>query len=56
MKEIDRGTLGREGKDRATQIGCSLGLDVCESMKGLLKVLPRQRKCIRGGVRRWERT
>ena len=56
MKRIGRETLGREGKDRAIQTGCSLGLDVCESMKGLLEIFPGQGKGIVAGVRRWERT
>jgi hypothetical protein len=56
MKRIGLGTLGREGKDRAIQTGCSVGLDICERVEGLLEIFPGQRKCIVAGVRAWERT
>jgi hypothetical protein len=56
MKRISIGTLGIEGKDRAIQTGCSLGLDICERVEDLLKVPPKERKCIVPGVRTWERT
>jgi hypothetical protein len=46
MKIIGIGTLGIEGKDRAIQTGCSVGLDICERMEDLLEVFPGQRKCI----------
>jgi hypothetical protein len=55
MKKIGIGTLGREGKDRAIQTGCSLSLDLCERMEDLLEVFPEQRKCIMAGVIVWER-
>jgi hypothetical protein len=56
MKRISIGTLGIEGKDRAIQTGCSLGLDIYEGMEGLLEVFPGQEKCIGREVRAWERT
>jgi len=56
MKKIGIGTLGIEGKDRAIQTGCSVGLDICERLKDLWKIFPGQRKCIVAGVRAWERT
>ena len=56
MKKISIGTLGREGKDRAIQTGCSLDLDICERVKGLSEIFPGQRKGLVGEVKTWERT